>query len=234
MAKGTIQNREDFLANITKRLGREQRPDKLSPPTYKHQPQKKVYQDLSQDDLVEVLKKICGVINTKVHETDAASLPKVLGTTVDSHGGGPIVTSDDPHFLGFGLGEFLERKDVHVWDPPRGRENITIAEEANIGVTFSDITLAESGTIVSFSNAGKGRTVSLLPKTHIAVIPKSTIVPRMTQAAQKIHEKVGAGEEVASYINFASGPSNSADIELKSVVGVHGPVRVTYIIVKDR
>lgn len=234
MARGTIQNREAFLDHIAKRMGRERRAGQVQRPDWKYQPQKQVYEDLSQDELIGVLKDICGAIHADVKETQEADLPKVLEEAVRAYGGGPIVTSDDLRFLGLGLGSFLGREDVHVWDPSRGKENIDIAEKANIGITFSDITLAESGTVVLFSAKEKGRSISLLPTNYIALIPKSTVVPRMTQAAQRIHEQTEAGEGVASCVSLVTGPSNSADIEMRSVRGVHGPVEATYIIITDK
>ena len=84
-----------------------------------------------------------------------------------------------------------------------------------------------------FSGKDRGRTVNFLPENSIVLIPKSTLVPRMTQAAKILREKVKKGETLPSCINYITGPSKSSDIEMKLVVGVHGPVKVNYIVVED-
>lgn len=234
-----IHNRESFLSTISSSLGRPVRTQGVARPIWKHQPQWKVLQHATQDELVEVLRKQCVHIHTSLVETDVAGLRKAMKDVIDGYGGGQVITWDDPRFHRVGLDYDAYQEwsdygvDVHVWDPVIGEENITIAERSNVGITFSDETLAESGTVVLFSDKGKGRSVSLLPATYIAIIPKSTIVPRITQTASKIHQQVKSGEDISSCVNFISGPSNSADIEMNLVVGVHGPIKATYILVED-
>ncbi|WLD94406.1 lactate utilization protein C [Alkalihalobacillus sp. AL-G] len=237
--KGTIQKRETFLDNVAEQLGRNRRTEGVKRPHWKTQPQWNVMADNTKDELVEVFKVQCEAIHTDFIQTKKEELGDTVSNVIRNYNGGSVITSKDPRFLGFGLwSEFnkLQRKQsisFHEWDPSIGEENIRIAEKANVGITFSDITLAESGTVVLFSDNGKGRSVSLLPSTYIAIIPKSTIVPRLSQATKEIHEHIEKGKDVASCVNFISGPSNSADIEMNLVVGVHGPIKATYIVVED-
>ncbi|MFC4557787.1 lactate utilization protein C [Virgibacillus kekensis] len=237
MPKGEIVNRETFLDNIASNLGRARRTNEVVRPDWNNQMQWKVLSDHTVDELVDVLEKQCKSIHTDLYRTTQAELGSVLAKVVEAYGGKTVVTSMDTRFDEYQLTEEFTSWDgiaIEQWDSTRPEASIRLAERADVGITFSDITLAESGTVILFSDEGKGRSVSLLPSTYIAVIPKSTIVPRLTQATRRIHQRVEAGEGVPTCINFISGPSNSADIEMNLVVGVHGPIKTTYIVVDDQ
>ncbi|KAB2338004.1 lactate utilization protein C [Cytobacillus depressus] len=237
--KGTIQNRDKFLSKITGRLGREKMPAETERPKWSVNPQDAVLKGADSDELLEVLKAQCKNIHTDIVVTDKSELVNAVKKIVSDYGGGPIVSWKDSRFDKYGLSPLFKQLwpednvEFHEWDSSRGEENIKFAEQANVGITISDITLAESGTVVLFSSKDKGRTVSFLPAKSVIIIPKSSLVPRMTQAARIIREKVKKGDHIASCINFITGPSNSADIEMNLVVGVHGPFKAAYIVVED-
>lgn len=224
-----IQNREVFLQTIATKLGRP-KPSMGKPKIkWKHSPQLHVLKDATQDELAKVLIEQCTNIHTTVKQCTIDTLIDTLKETFEAYKGGHVMYSEDARYEDLQLTHFLSRINSTKWDPKTGNENIQIAECANIGLVISDLTLAESGTIMLESSPARGRTLSFLPENSIAIIPKSGIVPRMTQAAQLLRKK---GAPV-SCINFITGPSNSADIEMNLVVGVHGPVRMTYIVVED-
>ncbi|MRH43756.1 lactate utilization protein C [Aquibacillus halophilus] len=238
MAKGEIKNRESFLDTIANNLARPRKTSGVERPKWSNQVQWNVLANYTQDELLDVLEKQCDSIHTDLVRTSENDLSQALRNVIEGFGGKSVMTWDDSRFNSFGLADSFrawkqDGIDVHKWDASNGDQSIQLAEQADVGITFSDITLAESGTVVLFSDQGKGRSVSLLPATYIAIIPKSTIVPRMTQATREIHQRVENGERIASCVNFISGPSNSADIEMNLVVGVHGPIKATYIVVED-
>lgn len=236
---GIIQNRDTFLTKIAGQLGRVPNMQ-MERPTWHYQPQDRVLKDATQDELVAVLQEQCQNIHTNIVITNTANLSDALQTVVERYGGRSVVTWKDDRFHEYGLEHLMHEQwpqkniDLYVWDHEQPEENIRQAEQANIGITISEITLAESGTAVLFSDKDKGRSVSFLPEKSIILMPKSTLVPRMTQAARWIREKIQSGEKVASCINFITGPSNSADIEMNLVVGVHGPIKATYIVIEDQ
>lgn len=232
---GSIQNRDAFLANIGNRLGRKPVLTGVEKPVWKHSPQEDVLKNANLDELVEVLEVQCTKIHTNLVRTDADNLKNTLKSVVADYGGGPVLAWDDPRFRDMGMSDLFEGEglEFNYWNHSKGEENIKLADVANVGITMSDITLAESGTVVLFSGKDRGRTLNFLPAVFIAIVPKSTLVPRITQAARLIRERVANGETVPSCINFITGPSNSADIELNLVVGVHGPVKAVYVLVDD-
>ncbi|KAF0816176.1 MULTISPECIES: LutC/YkgG family protein [unclassified Cytobacillus] len=237
--KGTIQNRDAFITKIAGRLGREKRTFGVEKPKWSYNPQDAIFREADADELLEALKTQCTKIHTDLLVTKAADLPETLKRITAEYGGGPIVTWKDDRFRQFGLTQLFEEiwpkenVKVYEWDYSAENKNIEYAEQANIGITISEITLAESGTAVLFSSRDHGRAVSFLPAASIILIPKTTLVPRMTQAARIIRERVKSGELAPSCINFITGPSNSADIEMNLVVGVHGPVKAAYIVIDD-
>lgn len=227
-----IEKREAFLDNLAKQLGRDRKTVGVVRPTYKRAPQLRVMEDYSQDQLVDVLKDQCVAIHTDFKQTNKVGLEGTIDQVLNEFDATSIITWNDPRFSDFGLSQFLEREHVDVWETHPDNRSIELAEKADVGITFTDCTLAESGTVTLLSGNGKGRSVSLLPRYYIAIIPKSSLVPRLTQATTKIHEMAQEGR-LPSCINFISGPSNSADIEMSLVVGVHGPLRACYILVED-
>lgn len=232
MTKGTIQNSETFLNHIADRIGGKRR-RKVNRPERAHRPELDVYKDKSIDELTAIFTKNSEEKGTHVIETTLKNLSETVKEVMKEYDGSPMISAQDERFDKFGLTDLFKKENVYTWNADAGKKNIEEAEKANIGFIFSDVSLAESGTVTQFNDRDNARSVSLLPITYVAIVPKTTIVARMTQANARIHKEVSEGEDISPYINFISGPSNSADIEMNIVTGVHGPVKAVHIVVTD-
>ena len=100
-----------------------------------------------------------------------------------------------------------------------------------VGVTGVFAALAETGTLMMVSGPETPATTSLLPETHIAVVPVERIVKRMEDAWALARRDLG---ELPRLVNFISGPSRTGDIDQTIVLGAHGPYRVHVILVGQR
>ena len=101
------------------------------------------------------------------------------------------------------------------------------AEDA-IGVTGVFSAIAETGTLMLCSGPATPATVSLLPETHVALVPVERVVPFMEDAWDLARAELG---QLPRAVNFVSGPSRTADIEQTIVLGAHGPYRVHIVLV---
>jgi len=110
-----------------------------------------------------------------------------------------------------------------------------IAAAADLGVTGVDLAIAETGSLVLISGAGRPRSASLLPACHVAVFDRDVLVESLAQAglALEAWHDGPAPEDRGASINFITGPSRTADIELTLTRGVHGPKDVHAIFVEQ-
>ncbi len=241
-----IYNRDSFLNNIAEKLGRERKTTPVERPALKYRCHHDVMADKSQEELkAELIKYTETALGARAIETTKADLNQTLKSVClhycqneengEATEGETILSADERLLAMVNPSDLADEKhSVHVWNQSAGYEpNITIAERAKVGVVFAEQALAESGTMVLYSNPAQGRAVSLLPEASVFVVPQSALVARLTQATAALHEKAKNGERIPSCVNFISGPSSTADIELIKVVGVHGPVFATYIIIND-
>ena len=97
-----------------------------------------------------------------------------------------------------------------------------------VGITGVFCAIAETGTLVVASGADTPTATTLLPDTHVAVVPASRIVDTMEDAFALIRRERG---QLPRAVNLISGPSRTGDIEQTIVLGAHGPFRVHIVVV---
>ncbi|WP_127166324.1 lactate utilization protein C [Veillonella sp. CHU732] len=231
--------KQAFLGRLSRALGRDSIPTSVTPFDFSKGPQETMYSDLSHEQVVEMFKTEAERLGTKLIEVEESQLAQALVDEIIVRGGGSVVYPKSAEVENYGLeaafkqlGE--DQATFYQWDATKGREaNINVAKDSNIGITFPILGIAETATVIQPSTEESGRSLGLLPLTHISILREDTIYPRMTQTMAEL-AKIYRNDPAKFPTNVVhiSGPSNTADIELVRVVGVHGPINVTFILVK--
>lgn len=100
-----------------------------------------------------------------------------------------------------------------------------------VGITGCFCAIAETGTLMTCAAPDSPAATSLLPETHIAVVPVSRLVVGMEEAW--VLARAEFGDRLPRAVNLISGPSRTGDIEMTIVLGAHGPYRVHILLVHD-
>jgi len=224
-----ITGKEQFISRISKCLGRITVPEKPSELVYPHNMQRDYLAGASSAETVETFITNSRAAGISVHRCEETEADTTIVRIVREFGP-PVMLADDPLLTGE-TADLLGREfnDCHIWGSAAdSRENISRSEGAKVGIAVAEAALAESATSLLFSHRGSGRSVTLLPENSLIIIRAESIKPRLTQAMEILQNK----ETLPPSVNFISGPSSTADIELVRVQGVHGPLELIYLIIE--
>lgn len=104
------------------------------------------------------------------------------------------------------------------------------ADTLHTGFTRADWGIADTGTLVLDSSSEDLRLATMLSETHIAVLPLSRLRATSTDLEDDLTRRMQAPP---SYLSFITGASRTADIERVLTLGVHGPLELHLLLLKD-
>lgn len=113
----------------------------------------------------------------------------------------------------------------------KATEALAVISKADVGITWAEYGVARKGCIVEVAYDDAVKLASSLPRVHVALLSSRNLLPDMPEAVSRVagilREESTRGKPVVSII---SGPSKTADIEMRLVYGVHGPHEVHVVL----
>ena len=89
----------------------------------------------------------------------------------------------------------------------------------DIGVAEAHFAIASTGTFAVMSAEARPGSLTLLPPISVIIVNIDRVVPNLAAAIAGF----GADAIASNRVSFITGPSRTADIEKRIVMGVHGP-----------
>jgi L-lactate dehydrogenase complex protein LldF len=95
-------------------------------------------------------------------------------------------------------------------------------ERADLGITGCNFAVAETGSVVLFTNEGNGRMVTTLPKTHVVIMGMERIVPTLDdlEVMARLLPRSATGQKITAYMNVISGTRAAGELDGASEVHV--------------
>lgn len=154
-----------------------------------------------------------------------AALDRIVGEEAPQH---VLIARSASDFLA-GLADRVKQKGCQPLEAECWDDAFATAANARAGITAAFAAIADSGSLLLRHGAGEPRSFSLLPEHHIALVHASQIVASLPQAIDRVIQSGSFGARACW--TFITGPSRTGDIELTLTIGVHGPKRVSVIVV---
>lgn len=202
-----MSDREKILSSVRQNLGRKPgqspapRPGVLPPRA-----------ELSLDEEIDLLLKEINALSGSARRINRGDISNALKELVSQESIQKAVLWRSSTIAQLQIETLLRQLGVEIVAPEVDKHRMA---ECDLGITEVDYTLPETGTLGLLSSSEHPRPVSLLPRVHLAIIRPQALCPDLHQ--------VFADAKQQSYLIFITGPSRTADIELTTTLGVHGP-----------
>ena len=115
-----------------------------------------------------------------------------------------------------------------LYDVPNDSDGLQVLKLADVAITTVDYGIAETGCLVELAYAESTRLLSSLSRVHIALLNTKDMLGKLSELAPILRKAFSKGDSPS--VSLISGPSRTSDIEMKSVLGVHGPHEVHAIL----
>ena len=100
------------------------------------------------------------------------------------------------------------------------------AEVAEVSLIAADLGIAQTGQIAFAHRSGRPRAIGLLPERQIALLAADDVVVDVAEAFARLF----AGGAAPGNVVLVAGPSRTADIEQRSIRGVHAPRELDVVV----
>ena len=124
----------------------------------------------------------------------------------------------------------LEAQGIRIRSLSEAEDSIEMLSQVDMAITGADLLVAQTGTIVARTVADEDRLATCLPRIQVTIIGCDSILDNLNSLIRHMQEWIEAEEP--NTVTLISGPSRTSDIEVKQILGVHGPHQVHVIIFK--
>jgi L-lactate utilization protein LutC len=239
--KGT--SRADFLARIRKNLNHpaDRSPDPGQPPAHDPAIVRQVPPTEPRPALVDRWQKKMTDNKATVFRlpgNDPSAVLAALDTCLAKHtdrAGGVKRALLNLQQLGaqYPVADHLRAKQIETleWTAPGA---FLQSYHADVAITDAPAGLADTGALLVWSHQTFGRSSTLVTPIHITLLPTSRILPDLVDGLAFVQQQSASNPNalLPSNIVVINGPSKTGDIEMKLVVGVHGP-KFLYVLLLD-
>ena len=176
------------------------------------------------DTLVEQFKAKYETLSGHVHLVDDASgAADVIVGVLKETAGNRLAVGELPSQLMEEIENRCKANDIELLKPPYDNTILPQSvDQSHVGVTHAELAIAEAGALIEMTTNDATRLVSSLPRVHVGVVWEGDLRATLREASDPLRSFFKQNAEHAT-ATFISGPSRTADIEMRLTLGVHGP-----------